>query len=292
MDDSSQRVMRRLRQHLEGVAADLPGRLGYCISYPDVNLQVEMNSTDWFPSASLIKVPIMVEVFRQVETGRLSLQDTLQLSPEAVSGGSGMLQFLHPGLELSVHDAVELMIGLSDNTATNLLLTLVTSEAVNATMEDLHLANTRSAGLLGRANAPEDPRLWSRTTPRDMTTLLTGIALGTVVSPKASRCMLSVLQHQQFTEMLPRCLPLVSDPSADGEHRIQLGHKTGALDHFRADAGILRVEFPTGRRTVVISAFAADLEDGDLWTVENIGVRAVASIGRAAYDALVEIHGG
>ena len=70
---------------------------------------------------------------------------------------------------------------------------------------------------------------------------------------------------------------------------VRVAHKTGGLSGVRNDTGIIRAVTPAGPRMMVVSAFAADLADEDLWTVENVGARAIATIARLAYDTLLRL---
>lgn len=270
-----------LTEGIAAVAADLPGRLGVFVRYPRDGLEAGYAADDLFPAASVIKISIMAEVYRQAAAALLSLDEPLPLRSEEVTGGAGMLQFLHAGLDLTVADAVELMIALSDNTATNLLIRRVGRDAVNATMDDLGLYNTRTAGAIGRREAPPELAGMSRTTPREMAALLTAIAEGRLVSAAASAAMRRTLEHQVYGDMLPRYLPVTAAAT------VRVAHKTGALSGVRCDAGIIAVDTPRGARTVVVGVFTADMDDGDLWTTENIGLLAGARVGRLAYDTLL-----
>ncbi len=275
-------ALRALRDGIVAVGQSLPGRLGVLIRLPDLDVEVGYNAADLFYTASVIKVPIMVEVFRQIEDGLLTLDETVPVLSEELSGGSGILQFLHLGLPLTVRDAVELMIIVSDNTATNLLLRRIGgAEAVNAGMDRLGLFQTRSAGPIGRPNPPSELTKVSRTTPLETAELLSRIVKDEVVSPGACAVMRTILEHQVYDSMLPRYLPLTDDSP------ITVGHKTGSIRHVRNDAGYISVATNEGRRTAVVSAFTADLDDGNIWTLENIGERAIAEIGRMVYDTLL-----
>jgi beta-lactamase class A len=276
-------ILHALRDGIVAVGENLPGRLGVLVRLLDLNLEVGYNDTASFPTASIIKIPIMVEVFRQIEEGSLTLDETIPVLPDDLTGGSGVLQFLHVGLPLSVRDAVELMIIISDNTATNLLLRRIGgSDRVNTTMDHLGLIQTRSAGSIGRHN-PSEPTKLSSTTPREMGELLQRILKDQVVTPGACASMRDILEHQIHDAMLPRHLPITEDSL------ITVGHKTGAINHVRNDVGYISVVTDEGRRTAIVSALTADLDDGNLWTVENIGDHAVATIGKMVYDALLEL---
>lgn len=278
-----------LQGRIGAIAAELPGRLGVCIRYLHHDLEVSVEADALFPSASVIKIPIMVEVYRQAAAGTLSLDEPLPVLPEEMTDGSGILKYLHSGLPLTVADAVELMIVVSDNTATNLLLRRVGADAVNATMRELGLSHTRTAGAIRSANRRLELSEMSHTTPREMAVLLEGIARGRLVSVEASAAMLETLEHQLYDDMLPRHLPFTYYPERLGlaEMPVRMAHKTGGLSGVRNDAGIIMVQTAGGRRTMVVSAFTADLADDELWTVENVGARAVATVARLAYETLL-----
>ena len=290
MQETRPPELASLHEGIAAVAAALPGRLGVLIRYLEQGLEARFSAEDLFPAASVIKLPIMVEVYRQAEEGILSLDERLPLIPEEATGGSGVLQYLHQGLDLTVADAVELMIVVSDNTATNLLLRRVGPEAVNGTMQELGLSCTRTAGPIRGPNARPGLMNMSRTTPAETAALLTWMARGELFGPAASAAMRTILERQMVDEMLPRYLPITSYPERDRPvPGITLAHKTGSLSGVRNDVGILSVETAAGRQSAVISAFAADVDDGNLWTVENVASRAVAEVGRLVYETLLRL---
>ncbi|MDB5058674.1 MAG: peptidase D-alanyl-D-alanine carboxypeptidase 1 [Chloroflexi bacterium] len=280
-----------LEQAIAELAGTLPGRLGVNVRFLPGDLEVSFHADDLFPSASVIKIPIMVEAYRQAANGTLSLGELLPLLQEEVTDGSGLLQYMHVGLQLTVTDAVELMIAISDNTATNLLLRRLGVAAVNETMQQLGLTQTRSGGPIRVANGDTPLEQRSRTTPREITTLLAGIAQGTIVSADASAAMMRHLEHQLYNDMLPRFLPIIAYPERLGLEQmpVQVAHKTGGLSGVRLDAGIITAHTATGTRTAVVSAFTADLDDGEIWTVENVGCRTIAEVGRLVYDVLLRL---
>lgn len=289
MNSAAGTIIDGLREDVLVVAGGLPGRLGVALRFLEHDLEFCYKGEDVFPTASVIKLPIMVEAFRQVAEGTLRLDEPLATCTAEMVAGSGVLQFLHPGLELTLEDALELMIGVSDNTATNLVLARIGNEAVNRTMDNLGLVQTRSAGKIGGADRPVDGPRRSQSSPRDMAVLLTGIAQGTLVSETASDHMLRILGHQLYEEMVPRYLPLGFDPSETHCPPIVVAHKTGAVDHVRNDVGIIRLQSGTDIRTLIVAVFTADLDDGNLWTIENVGVRAVAEVSRLAFRALIAL---
>jgi beta-lactamase class A len=283
--------MEALRQGIGAVAADLPGRLGVLVRYPHEDVEVGFAADDLFPAASVIKIPIMAETYRQAAAGLLALDDPLPVIAEERTDGSGVLKYLHTGLPLTIADAVELMIIVSDNTATNLLLRRLGADAVNGLMAELGLSHTRTAGPIRLANAEIPLARMSRTTPREMGDLLTLIAKGTLVSAEASAAMLETLEHQLYNDMLPRYLPLTYYPERLGltVMPVRVAHKTGGLSGVRNDVGVVLAQTPAGERAMIFSAFTADLTDQELWTAENVGARAVAAVARLAYDTLLRL---
>ena len=95
-----------------------------------------------FRAASTVKIPIMIELYRQIDQGQPALADPYVLRPEDHAVGSGVLLHLHDGLALTLNDLIYLMISISDNTATNILIDLAGMDRVNATMQDLDMANS------------------------------------------------------------------------------------------------------------------------------------------------------
>src|SRR5581483_2052074 len=127
----------RLHKTLDAIANAHRGVLGYSVHNLDTGERLSLRGDETFPTASLIKVPILVTLYDLVEKHDLSLDDPITVLKIDQVPGSGVLQFMHPGMTLSVHDAASLMIILSDNTATNLILDKVAIRRVWDKMESL-----------------------------------------------------------------------------------------------------------------------------------------------------------
>ena len=286
-------IVEELETSIGQLARDLPGRLGVVIHFPGVERKIRLNAHEQFKAASTIKVVIMAEAYRQAESGELRLEEEIVLETTDMTGGSGVLQYLHPGLRLQVVDAVELMISLSDNTATNMVLRRVGVVAVNDLATALGLRNTVLAGLFGTARPVELRDRASETTPEDMAVLMTAIAGADCISPRASAAMARHLERVIHLDVLPRYLPLTSHAEGvDGSAMaIRIAHKSGSLTGIRHDVAILTIDTGVGERQAIISAFTDGLEDGDLWTPENVGERALGTLGKLVFDALVQLNG-
>ncbi|MHA1581341.1 MAG: serine hydrolase [Candidatus Baldrarchaeia archaeon] len=102
---------------------------------------IEINGTEIFPSASTFKVAVLYELFRQVDKGRINLKHRIEIEEEHLAPGAGIINFFDAGLQLSIKDLATLMIILSDNTATDIVMDVV-GKNVNRLLRDLRLIKT------------------------------------------------------------------------------------------------------------------------------------------------------
>lgn len=200
------------------------------------------------PSASVIKIYLMAYVFQLVKDGKLSLNDQVALQKDNVSSSSGVLHYLRDVESMSVRDLVELMIIVSDNTATNLLVELVGMDHLqNYIAKDLGLSDTKfqrkmmdfAAIRAGRQNY---------TTAADAAFLLEQIYRGELVSKEASAQMLEILKDQQFQDLIPAYLE-------DFIPERSIAHKTGGLERVVHDAAI--VDY--GKAPFILCFFGSDV---------------------------------
>jgi beta-lactamase class A len=236
-------------------------------------------------TASTIKLPIMTALFAAVQDGRLNWTDQLTLDEDSRVSGSGVLHEFSTGVRLPVRDVMHLMIVVSDNTATNLILERITADAVNAEMDKLGLKQTRSLRKVrGDGNQLKTPSGWSAagrlpenqrfglgvSTPREMVVLLEKLEKGDVVSPAASKEMIAVLKRQQDQDCIRRKMQDL--PIAD---------KTGALDALRSDVGI--VYSPKGRIAMAITCDGIPKAD---YGPENAGALLIADVAKELVQEL------
>ena len=251
----------KLHRTLDSIADAHHGVVGYTVWNLDTGERLERRGDETFPTASLIKVPILVTVFDLVEKRQLSLDDPLTVLKIDQVPGSGTLQFMHPGITVTVRDAAWLMTTISDNTATNVLIDRLGIERVNADLAALGLERTalrrRMFDFVARARGLDNV-----TTPRDAARLLCRFVLSDGLSPKSAERARRILLAQQLNAGLPARLPF-GTPWA---------HKTGNLPGLLHDAGWL--EHDDGRR-VVVTVFTDHLRnDGD-------GALVLARVGEA-----------
>ena len=195
-----------------------------------------MRADEQVRTASTIKLPIMLEVYRQVAEGKIAWADPIEITKAVKVGGSGILFEFTDGTKIDVKTAMTLMIVQSDNTATNVILDKVSSNSVNDFMAKLGLNDTlslRKIGGGGDAKAWDEPvnKLFGigRSSPRDMVRLLEMLEKGEVVSKEASAEMIAILRRQQYKDGIGR----------NSLDTVPVASKSGSLDRLRSDVGIV-----------------------------------------------------
>ena len=186
-----------------------------------------------FEAASVIKIPIMVEVFRQVEEGILDFNQMITVHKEDKMPSCGALTYMHDGLRVTLKDLTTLMIILSDNTATNLLINLLGMEQINRTLLNLSITKTTINRLLFDAIKAERG-IQNYITPKEITYLLELMYEGKLISQTASDEMLRILSNQRLNGKIPFYI-------TDGT---KVAHKTGEDSGISHDVGIVYAKDP------------------------------------------------
>jgi beta-lactamase class A len=235
-------------ERLADVARRFSGRFALYAKHLDTGEEIVFGDPEPMETASAIKLPILAEVFRQAHTGRLSLDDPLTLNAQDQVTGSGVLQNLTLGTRLSLRDVAMLMITVSDNTATNMVLRTVGLDAVNRSLAEWGFTETRVVKPIDW-NLPPPIGL---STPRDLAGLLERIHLRTLVSTDASEAMWDILLRQEYKTLLTRLLPdnLLAEGDDGAPPAVIIGSKSGSVTGVRNDAGL--VVSPWGAYVVAI----------------------------------------
>ena len=259
--------VRRLEANIERITKSVAADWGVYIKCLETGEEIAINADRQMDTMSVIKIPLMVEAFRQIESGKLKLSDKHTLKEEEKRPGTGILRSLDPGAQVTLKDLLTLMTIVSDNTATDLVFDKTGGvDPTNRLMSDLGLKSIRATAPtstwfrdLRAAKSAEQFHRDGRTpfglsSPRDMGRLLEMIKKGEAVSNSASDQMLQILRGQVYSSRLPKYVTGFRVP-----------HKTGDfLPYIGNDVGVL--ESPN--RNVVICVFTAhhygigpDLED-------------------------------
>jgi beta-lactamase class A len=277
-DASAQRPLSALRPQLEARVAKHKGVVGLSIIDLANGDTLSIRGHDPFPTASIIKLPILVELFHQMKSGRIRWEDPLMLIDADRVPGSGVLRFFSTPHQLTVGDAATLMTVLSDNTATNLIIDKVGIRSVNSFMDSLGLRNTKLfAKVFGSTRTTIDTagsRRWGLgvTTPNDLARLLAAMHRGELVSDSASKRMIELLKLQFVRDRIPRLLP----PGT------AVAHKTGEVDASKNDCGIVYAR----EHPYVFCALTNENADRR-WVADNEALVLVAELSRLVYDTLV-----
>ena len=223
--------LAQLRATLASVAERAPGRAAFAVRDLATGYTSGYNMNEIMPAASTIKVPIMVEVFRQMAQGKFDLNRRVELFAKDRDWGSGDIANSPVGATFPVSTLLTQMITVSDNTAANMLIRLVGRANINHTMARLGLHHTHLADYI-RTEA------WSvrstlRTTPADMVRLLAKMANDKLIDTWSSKQMIAILEEQEINTLLPEPLP-----------NIPIAHKTGSFNDTLNDVGIVYADQP------------------------------------------------
>jgi len=266
-----------LDRRVRAEAAGFNGNVYLYAKNLDTGAEYSFGGDEPVRTASTIKVAVMVEAFARVAEGKAKWSDELVLSRAARYGGSGVLNELTDGLRLSLRDAVTLMMQLSDNTATNMVLDHVSTDAVNERMESLGLKQTRIMRRVGGGGESREGKLEAnkrfglgRTTPRELASLLERMERGEVVSPAASKEMIDLLKREQGTNGIWR-----------GQWRVQKATKSGALDALRSNVGV--IYHPRGR--IALAVTCDDMPQPE-WTPDNPAYLLMSRLSELVIDGL------
>lgn len=244
---------------------------------------IEYNGSEILPTASTIKLPILAEFYHQVSQGRLDPMMATQLTDDRKWGGSGILQYYSGTVPVRLEDAARLMIILSDNTATNLVLDALGEthsqrlSTVNDYMTGLGLKQTRLLNRLmdwsTKTDSPESLRYGiGMSTPEDMALLLERIVKREVADSSGCATMLEMLGQQFYGDIIPRYLPRESNG-------IRVYHKTGSVTETRVDVGYVTSD----RARYVVALFADQFKDHS-WSDNNEATVALAKISRLIWN--------
>ncbi|MDT7779756.1 MAG: beta-lactamase class [Acidobacteriota bacterium] len=264
---------RRVRAEVAGFS----GNVNLYAKNLDTGAEYSFGGDEPVRTASTIKVAIMIEAFARVAEGRAKWADELVLTKEKKVSGSGILPEFSDGLHLTFRDAVTLMMTLSDNTATNLVIEVLGADAVNARMQSLGLTETRLMRKIGGGGESEEGKRaenkrfgLGRSSPREMVTLVEKLELGQIVSPAVSKEMLELMKREQGTDGIWREL-----------WKIPKATKSGALDALRSNVGLI---YHT-RGRIALAVTCDDMPEPN-WTIDNPAYHLMSRLSEIIIDGL------
>ena len=266
-----------LKQTIQAQIDSIDGTVAiafYNLSAPKDSLYI--NVDEKFHAASTMKVPVMIELFKQANEGKINLNDSIILKNEFKSIVDGSLYsmdinedsddiiYQQIDTKVALKDLMYSMITISSNLATNVLIELVDAKKVTASMRDL------GAEKIEVLRGVEDLKAYEKglsnsTTARDLMSIMKSIANYSAGNKKDCEAMIAILKDQQHKEVIPFYLP----------KKVKVAHKTGSITGVHHDAGI--VYLPDGRAYVLV-LLSKNLKDFDK------GTDQLARISKTLYD--------
>lgn len=236
---SGESAVNDLESQIRSLLPDDPA-LSVAVSVidPATGVRLHIEGDRLFHAASTMKIPVMIEVFRQNEAGGPALDDEVVLrnefrsivdgSPYSIEDDSDDSIYERLGTSMTIEELTDNMITVSSNLATNLLIDILDADSVQATSE--RLGTHRMVTLRGVEDIKAYERgLSNRATSADLAALLEAIMTGRAVSPEASARMIDILLRQEFNDMIPQGLP----------RDVRVAHKTGWITEIYHDAAIV-----------------------------------------------------
>jgi beta-lactamase class A/enterochelin esterase-like enzyme len=274
-----------IQDSLKSRIGDFQGTVTLYAKNLDTGATVGIRETDPVRTASTIKLPILCAVSDQVAKGRIRWDDKLTVVKELKVSGSGVIASeIADGVQLPLTDAAHLMMVLSDNTATNMILDRVNADTVNAYLDSIGITTTRAMrkilggqneALLGRSAAgklPENQKYGlGMSTPRDMVTILEKLDRGEIVSAEASKEILAIMRRCQDGNGVRRRLSGMT-----------IANKTGALDALRSEVAL--VNSPNGKIAMAITVDGMKTD----WSPDNAGLLMIADLAKLIVDGMAK----
>jgi beta-lactamase class A len=269
------------KQTLDELLAAYPGNLAFLGENISTGRTVGWHEDRTSATASCIKLFVLAAMFAEAENGSLSLDERVSVSASDRIGGSGVLKHLSAGVEMNWHDLATLMIVLSDNVATNMVIDRIGIQTINSSIRALGFGSTHLINRIDFDAIGSDIEKLAVSTPADGVRCMRRLAEGRLVSQHASARMIEILSRQHYVDLLLRKLPY--DPYArDLGHKptLTVAGKTGFFPGFRGDVVLIE----QGENRVVMAAFATG-EDKS-FSPDNTIAHALGEIGLAAFDHL------
>lgn len=244
-------LWQKLDASIRDVDAHLDGVMGVAIEDLTTGDQYFLHENEVFAQASSIKITVLANLYLQAQQGKLKLTDLYTVQPSDLVPDSDIMGGLTPGVtRVTFRDLATMMVAVSDNSATNVLIDRVGMDNVNAMLDSLGLEHTRLRRKMMDLEAAKQGRE-NISTPREMMRLLDAIYRGKVLNKESTTDFFKVLSTGKDS-WIPRDLP------AD----VKIANKPGALEGVRNDSGIVFVE---GRPYVicVMTAYLANERDGE-----------------------------
>ena len=271
-----------LEKRIEVELKSYDGTMGIYINDLKGNV-ITINADEPFETASTIKVYILAALFDAIEKGKASLSDMLEYKTSHTIDGSGVMNSLEVGTVLSVKNLATLMIIVSDNIATNILIDYLGVDVINECIQALGCHDTILHNPIDFAKYDK----LGTSTPRDYGSMFERMAQGTLISPSASEQMLAICKQQHYNSMLTKSIPAYYlDPDNFDEEIIYVASKSGSMNACRNDGGI--VSTPYGKYVIIL--FNKNFSDA-MYYPEHPATVFGSKVSRLIFDQFIALEG-
>lgn len=267
-------MLTGLQARLDAWCERFHGRAGYCLLLLKADRRISHRGDERFPTASTIKTALMLQAIREVEAGNLKWTDKRPVPPMSGRQASMWSYWFKDGTKVDVDGWVNLMITVSDNTATMVLRDWLTMDRTNAMLDGLGLRNTRVLGTF-RPEQTEMIRLRGQfglgvTTPIEMNRLLELIYRRKAATEAGCEKAMRILSHQYWDDAIGSTVPV----------DVKVSSKSGAINRSRSDTAIVFGENP------YILTIYTDAQKDQRWVSENEGDQFLIKLGREVWKTL------
>jgi beta-lactamase class A len=270
-----------LQNTIEDLCASFPGVAGVAARNLTTGERIGVNEETSFPTASMIKIMVLLELVRACARGQAQMWERMSLQNSDRTLGSGLIVDLDEGLGLTLRDLAVLMMSISDNTATNMLIDRLGKGAINQAIREAGMARTELRNKIDFELIKESNDNLAVTAPADFADFLAALRRGEIIPEPQVEQMLGIMRIQKYIEPMRKLLPFNPYGPEFGEIQdVWVASKTGSLKGARCEGGLVHAR-GTEWSLCVMSKDCPD----NTWTSDNTGVRFISQVSRAVFDA-------
>lgn len=269
-----------LQQRLEALCAAFPGTPGVCARNLATGEEVAINAGLRFPTASMIKIMILFEMLRACARGEAELGERITLRREDRTLGSGLLMDFDAGANLTLRDLAVMMMAISDNTATNVLIDRLGKDAINRAIREAGMADTELRHRIDFDLLRASAENLAVTTPRDFVRFFTALRRGELLPEALVEELLRIMRIQKYIEPMRKLLPFNPyDAEFGRDPKVWVASKTGGLDGVRCEGGLVHAYGVEWSLVVCAKDFQSPVSAYD-----NPGSELISQVSRAVFE--------
>jgi len=277
--------MATLAEQLNDLSKNLVGDSGIAAINITSGESVEVNARTVFATASMIKTMVLFELYRQAAAGTVQLSQRIELKDADRTRGSGLLVDMDAGAMLTLRDLAIMMMTISDNTATNMLIDFLGVEKINAACAAAGMKDTNLRGKLDFAKVNVSQENFAVSTPWDFAHFFAQLSQQKLLPVDHTAGMLKIMRIQKYMENMRRHLPFSPYAEEFGEKQtVTVASKSGGFKGLRCESGLVTA----GTATWSLSVMTRNLPDTS-WTSEHSGGRFVSAVSKAVFDAWAKL---